>query len=190
MCLGALSGHECVCPSSPRTSTEQVRFACVYPKDLLWAAVGLLWASQGTSRHISLSTKQRLLNAFLTPVGIIKECQPMRAVTGHNSGPTRFARQTWSWFTPAKSSVLSGMVLWNSLSKGRRPSLLLYLREEMSPVLACLFHHRLWRCCSSLLLAVLHHLAFLLRLSQNAALHPASFMQGYAWMKRHEMKWK
>lgn len=128
-----------MCPSSPRTSPERVRFACVYPKALLWAAVGFLWASQGTSRHISLSTKQRLLNDFLTLVGISKECQPLRAVTGHNSGPTRFARQTWSWFTPAKSSVLSGMVLWNSLSKGRCPLLLLYLREEISPVLAFSF---------------------------------------------------
>lgn len=122
--------------------------------------MGFLWASQGTSRHISQSTKQRVLNALWTPVGISEKCQSLRSVTGHNSGPTGFAVLTWSWFTPVKSSVLFGIVLWSSLSKGRCPSLLLYLREEMSPLLASLFYHRLWRCCSSLPLAGLHHLAF------------------------------
>lgn len=115
--------------------------------------MGFPWASQSISRHIFLSTKQRVLNAFLTPVGISETCQSLRSVTGHDSGPTWFAVLTWSWFTPVKSSVLFGIVLWNSLAKGKHPLPLLYLKEEMSPLLAFLFHHRLWRCCSSVLLS-------------------------------------
>lgn len=100
MYLGALSGHERVCPSSPRTSTEQVRFAQRLCFEQQWDFCGQARAPQGTS----LQLQNKDCGMLLYTSGISEECQSLRSVTGHNSGPTRFAGLTWSWFTPVKSS--------------------------------------------------------------------------------------
>lgn len=74
------------------------------PKGSALSSSGISVGKPGHLKAHLSNYKTKTVECFLYTSGISEECQSLRSVTGHNSGPTWFAGLTWSWFTPVKSS--------------------------------------------------------------------------------------